>query len=472
MLYLLKFDELSCIIIVYYTKERLEVHCEFLRKTAAQRMLFRAFGKPALLRAVGRDCVSGMNQKNFNREKAVLFDALCSDHGIQYIVDTASDLLGNPIVVADIANTVLAKTKGFTFPDILEPNDSDRDQTMLSQALFQSSQRNRLPQRFRANAQQPLLDCTEDGKCSCLCLIVVRSTIVGHLAVCQEKTPLTEAIFPLVTMLAQVLALELQKGTQNFMAGFASSRLFLLDLLEKRLTSPAGIQQRLEQLKWQPKSDFCLAIIQNPTVQPTPFLLQSTIDYLRLLFPNSLAALDETGIVLLLTMERNAGLEQFDLAMLEEFLISCDQSCGFSQIFYELTDVADAYQQARSVLEVAQKMGWPTKSVQYADCYVFSLLETFGRHFNPKSLCMPTMLLLREYDQTHNVPLTPTLRAFLAHSLDYGKTAEALFIHRNSLTYRLDKIKSILCIPSFSGKDVLHIQLTLRVFDYLDAIGW
>lgn len=411
-----------------------------------------------------------MEHKNFNQEKEILFNALYSSRGIQHIVDVATGLFKNPIVVADISNKVLAKTKDFTFTGLLEP--STNDPVMLSESLFRSTMRNRLPQRFRDNEQHPLLEQMEGGKCYCVCLLVIRSTVIGHLAICEVQTKITEEIFPLAEYLAQVLALELQKSNQNLTVGFATSRMLLKDLLEKRLSTPASIQQRLEQLDWHPKADFCLALIQDRDQKPTEFLLQSTIDYLRLIFPNCLCALNEIGIILLLTMERNEELSKFDLPMLEEFLTDCNQRCGFSHVFYELTGVADTYQQALCALKIAEKMQWPAKIVRFSDCAIYALLDEYGKSFDLKSLCMPTMLLLHEYDKTHKTPLIPTLRCFLDSGMDYNHTAKALFIHRNSLTYRLEKIKSILCLPAFSGNCIQQLQLSLRIFEYLDAMGW
>ncbi|MFD1901837.1 helix-turn-helix domain-containing protein [Enterococcus termitis] len=48
------------------------------------------------------------------------------------------------------------------------------------------------------------------------------------------------------------------------------------------------------------------------------------------------------------------------------------------------------------------------------------------------------------YDQKNNTSFTPTLKAYLAHHLNVATTSRALFIHRNTLLYRIDKIKSLL----------------------------
>lgn len=399
-----------------------------------------------------------------------LFEALYSDKGIQHIVDIASAILKNPVVVSDISNKVLAKTPGYDLYGISLLED---DKTaFLNNDLIQTSQKVHLPEQLRQSGLQPLItEIPEKGQRYCLCLIRVRSSVIAHFAVCQNKTVITEDIFPLVEMLAKIFALELQKGNNPILAGFASSRLFLLDLLEKRILSPRSIQSRLDDLGWHPKDEFRLFIIPSIGSTASNLMLQYTLNYLQLIIPNSLYALNEMGIVLLTTTERNAELSSVDMQALSDYLIDSDLMCGVSNSFYELRDVSDAYLQTLAVLEVSRRMNTTNRIVSFEDYHPFLLIDYYSEKFSLKSLCMPTMLLLQEYDRNHKTPLLPTLKYFIETGMDYTKTAGALFIHRNSLGYRIDKIKSILNISDFSGPVLQQIQFTLQIFEYMEARG-
>ena len=48
-----------------------------------------------------------------------------------------------------------------------------------------------------------------------------------------------------------------------------------------------------------------------------------------------------------------------------------------------------------------------------------------------------------EYDKLNNTDLMETLFCYLNHSLHYQETAAALFIHKNTLKYRINKLESI-----------------------------
>jgi purine catabolism regulator len=67
------------------------------------------------------------------------------------------------------------------------------------------------------------------------------------------------------------------------------------------------------------------------------------------------------------------------------------------------------------------------------------------------------------HDARHRTSLLPTLRALYANNLSAHETAEALFIHRNTLRKRLERVESILGVDLDSLDDVLEIHLALRV---------
>lgn len=68
--------------------------------------------------------------------------------------------------------------------------------------------------------------------------------------------------------------------------------------------------------------------------------------------------------------------------------------------------------------------------------------------------------------------LLDTLRAFLDHAGSGPGAAEALFIHRTTLYYRLDRIRDAVDIDLDDGTVRLHLHLGLRVADAMRAEGF
>ena len=94
------------------------------------------------------------------------------------------------------------------------------------------------------------------------------------------------------------------------------------------------------------------------------------------------------------------------------------------------------------------------------------------RHFSEKEdisrYIHPALHWLKQYDDEYNTKLLPTVREYIQQNGSIKKTAEALFLHRNSVIYRLRKAEEIIDL-SLDDSDT---QFTLRMsFCILKMLG-
>ena len=85
---------------------------------------------------------------------------------------------------------------------------------------------------------------------------------------------------------------------------------------------------------------------------------------------------------------------------------------------------------------------------------------------NEKSAELYTLSIrsLVEYDKQNATNMVETLDCYFACNCNVSETAKALFIHRNTLIYRIAKIKSILGRDLKDSEERLLLQLGLRVY--------
>ncbi|MNH36488.1 Purine catabolism regulatory protein [compost metagenome] len=75
-----------------------------------------------------------------------------------------------------------------------------------------------------------------------------------------------------------------------------------------------------------------------------------------------------------------------------------------------------------------------------------------------------------EHDKAHDTSYINTLEGYFNNNQNLGKTAKAMFIHRNTLIYRIEKIKEILNTDLKNAEEILQIQLALKVFRLLNNL--
>jgi purine catabolism regulator len=78
-----------------------------------------------------------------------------------------------------------------------------------------------------------------------------------------------------------------------------------------------------------------------------------------------------------------------------------------------------------------------------------------------------TLAPLVAYDTDHNSQLVHTLEAFFAHHGNVSQTAESLFLHRNSLLYRLERIGEISGLDLDDPDNRFSLQLALKLYPLL-----
>lgn len=79
----------------------------------------------------------------------------------------------------------------------------------------------------------------------------------------------------------------------------------------------------------------------------------------------------------------------------------------------------------------------------YRDYVSAHILYSFSRQTSHCAVLPPELELLRRYDEENHTELTVTLYRFLALERSMQETAKALFIHRNTLAYRIGKIHEL-----------------------------
>ena len=67
------------------------------------------------------------------------------------------------------------------------------------------------------------------------------------------------------------------------------------------------------------------------------------------------------------------------------------------------------------------------------------------------------------YDATHGTDLVHTLEVFFEQNANASQTARALYVHRNTLNYRLQRIVEISGLDLNDAEARLAFQLALKV---------
>lgn len=139
---------------------------------------------------------------------------------------------------------------------------------------------------------------------------------------------------------------------------------------------------------------------------------------------------------------------------------------GISTIVDNLKDLAKAYQEAQVALEVGKVFETEKNIVSYENLGIGRLIYQL-----PTTLCE---MFLQEVFKKGNLESLDretlmTIQCFFENNLNVSETSRKLFVHRNTLVYRLEKIRKITGLDLREFEHAITFKVALMVNKYLNS---
>jgi len=134
-----------------------------------------------------------------------------------------------------------------------------------------------------------------------------------------------------------------------------------------------------------------------------------------------------------------------------------------------LAGLRRSFSQAQEALSLAQTMFAGDRVLPFSDLGVYRLLCRLQASDELEEFYSQTLAPLLQYDAVHGTELTSTLEAYFAHQGNVSQTAESLYLHRNSLLYRLERISGITGMDLSDADDCFSLQLALKIRPLLES---
>ena len=118
--------------------------------------------------------------------------------------------------------------------------------------------------------------------------------------------------------------------------------------------------------------------------------------------------------------------------------------------------------EAEQALLLGRQLLDRTHVLDFGDLGVYRLLVLLRESPELWEFYRATLATLAEYDRKQRAELLKTLEAFFANLGNLARTADALHVHRNTLLYRLERIREISGLNLDDAEDRLALWLALK----------
>ena len=201
----------------------------------------------------------------------------------------------------------------------------------------------------------------------------------------------------------------------------------------------------------------------------------SAFDIVQNLFPDKskdfVININETDIALV--KEIRAGIDTKDLEKLARSIVDTLSSefythsvIGIGTVVEGIKELARSFKEAQVALEVGKVFDTEKSIVSYNNLGIARLIYQL-----PTTLC--EMFLKEVFKRGSITSLDQetlfTIQRFFENNLNVSETSRKLFVHRNTLVYRLEKIKKITGLDLREFEDAIVFKVALMVKKYLSS---
>jgi Regulator of polyketide synthase expression len=371
-----------------------------------------------------------------NTEK--LYELVFEGITLQQIIESAYEIINNPIILYDCSKKLIAYTKNSKYIDkvfALKLEDIHVSSRGLPGHHSHKVNNNSEVYFHMGNRKNKYINMVSK--------IEINHKLVGYLVVIESKKTLDEYDLELISLLSNIISLEMGKDIfYQYSRGFDFEKLFF-DLLEESIEESSVLDLRIENFNLESKSD-----IKVITLSPVEKLNANTVlPYVRNQFDKKYEGrsfIYRDKIVKLIVYEKDNPFTGDFFKELETFLKSNKMYCGLSLSFHNIKDLKQYYIQSVKSIELGLKLMRRKPIFIYDDYLPFHIMEECTEEKELINFCHPSLLQLIEYDKKNNTLHAHTLYSYLMNNKSKAKTASALNISRNTLIYRINQINKIM----------------------------
>ncbi|MFP3154540.1 helix-turn-helix domain-containing protein [Lachnospiraceae bacterium ZAX-1] len=259
---------------------------------------------------------------------------------------------------------------------------------------------------------------------------------VGTALMLEKDTIVTPEGMKLMRIVSEAAGEAISFLTPQVLSPATQYQSLLFDLLIG--ATQTDVKQRIEHLHFP--AHMCALAITPARFLSKHHLHERVANEIRTALKDAVLTFYRDSIAVLVPLHFGLSLTADEKATLDAVAKAEFVQIGISNAFENISSFAQYFGQALKALDMGAHFKGNSSLFYYEDWLFHDLLDRVNDSTQLGRFCHPALSLLNRYDHKKGTDLYHTLQIHLHHSCNLKLTSAALYIHRNSLTYRLDRI--------------------------------
>lgn len=131
---------------------------------------------------------------------------------------------------------------------------------------------------------------------------------------------------------------------------------------------------------------------------------------------------------------------------------------GVSTNLPGLYQLSKTYLQAKQTVDLSERMGWKNILIHYNELGAYQLLLAITDKDAKRNYYNSVLGKLEQYDKNNKTNYLEFLYTFLDNNCNINATADKMFVHRNTIVYKINKIEELL------DRDLSDMEVRIELY--------
>lgn len=398
--------------------------------------------------------------------------------GIELLAQTLHKLISRTVVIQDEKGQLLAVV------------GDEKEEKKIRDYL--DIPREELLAEFTMTKKPLRIDTSDKEYTRIIAPVFVSGKIFGFVSIFEVRGKKLKNIdFRAVEHASTVIALEMLKEGKKVETEKRLKAELLEDLLGGFYHSKQSIIQRARYLGWDLERDYLVMVVDIDNLEDYYLNLknrdenhiQAIKERIKDIVKHNLVLLNKKVILanrsdslviffdcegLDSPQERKEESIKFARLIREQISRDVSQisvSIGIGNFFPDVSGLKKSFQQAKKAEKVGRKVFGEGQVYHYDDLGVYRLLVKLRDDPDLQSFYREMLGPLLNYESQGEGELLKTLKTLFKHFGNKTRAAEELCIHRNSLNYRIERIKEILNVDLKEPENWFELYLACKIYE-------
>ncbi|MCI8422279.1 MAG: hypothetical protein HFF50_01930 [Lawsonibacter sp.] len=388
------------------------------------------------------------------------------ERGLECLADEAALLLRNPLVVLDANCKILAASSSYEVEDELWRQNLFRGYCTYEQIIeLQGLTEGGMGQQGDPSQIVSSSFCTDR---MCVCPLRTSGERMGTLIVFEASTPFSKLNRKFLSRAASLMTVFIHSEyeRQHTLNEYAEDNIFI-ECLSGDLKSYGSYLERVRNTPLYDPARYRVILIDVEHFENFDPRKEVLRTYFAQLFRRSWMLWYQGNVVCIADVSDSEDI-QGTLHKGDHYFREKRLRLGISDCFDNIYYIEQYYRQGVTALRLAERLR-PEEYISYYNQYKFyDMLQGIAKQHGAECYLDKRLLDILEYDMKNHTEYYHTIGTYLFTGQNLTKAAKVLHVHKNTVSYRISKAKTLFAFSFDNTEEVFCLMYSYKLKRMID----